>query len=209
MSLDLVLGSHNPSKVEQIRALFECLPVQLYSLSDLGIEGRAGEIGRNIFENALDKAFFAFAQVSDRNMWCIGEDTGLYIDVLNGEPGHRAARWAGDDATTEETMLYTLKRMNGMADRSAQFETVVVILTPEHKRLIFWGKVSGRILTEPRCAPPPKMPYSSIFVPDGHDLSFAEMSTHFENSISHRGMAFKQARAYLSRELARETYPQR
>ena len=127
----------------------------------------------------------------------MADDTGIFIHALNGEPGIRSSRWAGDTATTEEITGYTLKRLEGVADRSATFETLVALVSPECERHFFSGKVNGKILEAPRTKPQPKMPYSSIFVPDGTNQVWAEMTIDFENSISHRGRAFRQARAFL------------
>lgn len=198
--MDVVLSTRNPTKIEQIRAMFEDTEVRLHSLSDLGIEGEAVEDGQNIQENAFEKAIFAYNLLRGREMWTMADDTGLYINALGGEPGHRAARWAGDGATTVDTMIHTLSMLRGVTKRTAQFETCVVLMPPGGGRCTFWGKVSGWITATPRCEPQPGMPYSSIFIPDGESRVWAEMDVHYENSISHRGIAFRQVRQHLERQ---------
>jgi XTP/dITP diphosphohydrolase len=192
--MNIILSTRNPSKAEQIKAIFAGSPISILTLSDAGIEGEAVEDGTTLQENALKKAVFAH---QSGKVWAMADDTGLFIDHLDGVPGVRAARWAGETATTEEITWHTLKQLKGAADRSATFETVVAIVSPEGKQHFFSGKVRGQILEAPRTPPQPKMPYSPIFVPEGTDLVWAEMSVDFENSISHRGKAFRQAREFL------------
>lgn len=194
--MKIILSTRNPSKAEQIKAIFAGSPISILTLSDAGIEGEAVEDGTTLQENALKKALFVH---QSSKTWGMADDTGLFIDALDGIPGVRAARWAGETATTEEITRHTLKQLEGASDRSATFETVVAIVTPEGKQHFFSGKVRGKILEAPRTPPQPKMPYSPIFIPDGTDLVWAEMTVDFENSISHRGKAFQQAREFLEK----------
>ena len=80
----------------------------------------------------------------------MADDTGLFIDALNGEPGIKAARWAGETATTEEIMNYCLRRLKGVKDRSATFETSVAVVSPNGNEYFFSGKVRGQLLEAPR-----------------------------------------------------------
>ncbi len=194
--MKIILSTRNPSKAEQIKAMFVGSPFQILTLTEAGIEGEAVEDGNTLHENALKKARFAY-ELSDRDGWTMADDTGLFINHLNGAPGIKAARWAGDSATTDEITRYTLKQLEGASDRTAKFETVVAMVSPEGKEHYFSGQVNGSILEAPRTPPQPKMPYSPIFVPDGTDKVWAEMIVEEENLISHRGKAFRQARAFL------------
>jgi len=195
--MNIILATRNPSKTEQIKNLFRGSSVSILTPTEAGIEGEAIEDGATLQENALNKALFVWEQVSSPKLWVAADDTGLFMPALNNEPGVRSARWAGDTATTEEIMLYTLNRLKDMTDRSATFETLVALISPEGMYHFFSGKVHGKILEAPRTKPQPKMPYSPIFVPDGTDQVWAEMSVGFENTISHRGIAFRQVRAFL------------
>ena len=186
----IILSSRNPSKVEQIKAIFKDPRFSILSLDEAGVEGEAIENGLSLEENALKKAMFAHTLGGD---WAMADDTGLFINALGGKPGIRAARWAGDKATTEEITRYTLKELEGKKDRSANFITVVAVVSPRGQRYYFRGEVRGKLLEAPRVPPQPKMPYSPIFVPEGTNLVWAEMSVELENSISHRGKAFRKA----------------
>lgn len=196
--MDIVLSTRNPSKAAQIQALFDSAPVKILTLDDVKIVGEAVEDGTTLKENALKKALFVYECLNPKK-WVMAEDTGLFITALNGEPGIKAARWAGETATTDEITQHTLKRLEGAADRSATFETVVSLISPTGEQNFFSGTVTGSLLTAPRTKPRPKMPYSPLFVPDGETLVWAEMSVEHENRISHRGKAFRLARAFLEK----------
>ncbi|MBI3458961.1 non-canonical purine NTP pyrophosphatase [Candidatus Azambacteria bacterium] len=192
-NIDIILSTRNPSKAEQIKAVFIGSSFNILTLDEVGIQGEAIEDSFTLKENSLKKALFARRP----GQWSMADDTGIFITVLNGAPGIRAARWAGETATTEEITLHTLKSLEDKTDRSAFFETVVALISPEGKEYFFNGKVVGRILKSPKLPPQPKMPYSAIFAPEGMDKVWAEMTIEEENNISHRGQAFKQAREFL------------
>lgn len=196
--MEIILSTRNPSKAVQISEMFSGSPFVVRTLADAGIEGEAVEDAMTLEENAMKKALFAHQHAPDR--WTMADDTGLFILELGGAPGVHAARWAGD-ATTEEIMQYTLKRLEGAKDRTAVFRTVVAVVSPEGSEHWFMGEARGKLLEVPRCAPQPKMPYSPLFVPDGEELCWAEMDTAYENTVSHRGKAFAKVRAFLESRL--------
>ena len=197
---DIVLATRNLSKIVQIKAVLCGLPVQILSLNDVGIEGEAIEDGKTLEENARKKALFAWKPT---RKFCMAEDTGLSIDCLDGEPGIRAARWAGHYATTGETMRYTLERMQGVAmeNRTATFRTVAVVISPDGTESVFSGELRGVILTEPRILYVPNLPYSGIFLPEGQSEVLAEMLIEKINEISHRGKTFRQVFDYFEKIL--------
>ena len=156
------------------------------------------ETGKTLAENSAIKA--KYAQAHAPGYWTMADDTGIFIDALDGFPGVHSARWMGDDATTEEIMRGILKKMEGVQDRSATFKTSVVLVDPDGKEHVFSGERPGQLLEMPRCAPQPSMPYSSIFLPDGAEKVWAEMKTEEENVGSHRGKAFRQALAFLQEQ---------
>lgn len=199
--MEIILATRNRSKVDQIKGLFGGSQFSIKTLAEAGIEGDAVEDGVTLNANALKKAWYAFDK-SGRRFWTMADDTGLFIDALKGEPGIKAARWAGETATTEEVMNYCLDRLKGTKNRSATFETVVAIVAPNGMEHFFSGQVRGRLLEAPRVKFQPGMPYSGLFVPDGsNNLTWAEMSVEEENEISHRGKAFRQAKYFLEKQL--------
>lgn len=195
--MDLILSSRNKSKIVQIKAALDGLPLRVLSLEDAGIVGDVVEDGATLHENAYKKAMFAHEQTKG---WVIAEDTGFFIDALDGRPGIHAARWAGEGLTTEDIMHYTLRQLQDVPEgkRTATFTTVAILVSPEGVVSIFMGSVKGKLLTSPRTACQPNMPYSALFMPDGCDKVWAEMEPDEENKISHRGKAFRQVRHFLS-----------
>lgn len=196
--MELILSTRNPSKALQVQELFSGSRVTVTTLADAGIEGDAPEDGDTLEENARKKAAFARERIA--GPWIAADDTGIFITALNGEPGVRSARWAGD-VPTEAITAYCLERLAGATDRSAVFRTVVVALSPEGEEHVFSGEVHGTLLEAPRVPPHPKMPYSPIFVPDGETKCWAEMATEYENRISHRGAAFRKLRTFLEADV--------
>ncbi len=190
----IIVATRNPSKLEQIGLLLKNVPLPLISMASAGIEGEAVEDGITLGENASKKARYVHAQMNDS--YVIADDTGLFIEALDGAPGIHAARWAGP-LSTEAIMGFTLGRLRRATNRRATFRTVVAVVTPDGNMYHFEGEVAGYILMEPTCAPQPNMPYSSIFVPDGCVKTWAEMTIEEENAISHRGKAFRAALEFL------------
>jgi XTP/dITP diphosphohydrolase len=192
--MEIILSTRNPSKALQIQELFKDTGIHVLTLDEAGIEGEGVEDGTTLEENAFKKAQYAFEH--SENSWTMADDTGLYITALDGAPGIHAARWAGD-VSTDEITQYTLKKIEGKEDRSAIFRTVVVVLSPEGEKFVFDGEVAGSLLEVPPVPPQPMMPYSPLFVPDGHVKCWSEMTTEEENRVSHRGIAFRKVHEFL------------
>ena len=192
--MNIILSTRNPSKALQIKAIFGGSLLSIQTLAEAGIGGEAVEDGMTLEANAAKKALYAH-ECGDGS-WTMADDTGIFIDALGGEPGVRSARWAGD-VPTEEITKYTLQCLENASDRSATFRTVVVVISPDGVEHTFVGEVRGTLLIAPRVPPQPKMPYSPLFVPNGQEKVWAEMTTEEENTISHRGIAFRKVRAFL------------
>lgn len=163
-----------------------------------GVTGEAVEDGETLYDNALKKVRFVFDRLIEK-AWVMSDDTGLFIDALNGLPGVNTAYWAGKGKAEKETMMYALEQMRDIADRRATFKTSALLMSPEGSIYHFEGSAPGKLLHAPRLAPQPKMPYSSIFEPDeGGGKVWAEMSVDEENEISHRGKAFRQVIGFFA-----------
>lgn len=196
----IILATRNPSKAEQIKGVFGDSIFTIQTLADTDITGEAVEDGETLTANAFKKALYVYERLNPKQ-WVAADDTGFFIRALDGAPGIKAARWAGENMETEEITAYTLERLAGITDRQATFRTVVALISPSGEKYFFNGTVTGKILEAPRRPPQPKMPYSAIFVPDGSELSWAEMTVQEENEISHRGKAFRRAKKFLERGL--------
>lgn len=195
----VILSTRNPSKTLQIKELLKDTVITIHTLDDVGIEGEAIEDGATLEENATKKAVYAFSRAPfSTSAYVVAEDTGLFIPALNNEPGIYAARYAGKHATTEETLRYMLQKLAGITDRRATFTTVVAMITPNGALEFFEGSIEGWMMEEPQAPPQPKMPYSSLFRPCGHDKVWAQMTPQEENAISHRGIAFRKVATFLN-----------
>ena len=192
---DIILATRNPGKAEQVRAMFQGSSWTIQTMAEAGVVGEAVENGLTLAQNALAKTLFVSRELPTQ--WVMGEDTGLFIYALNGEPGGRTARWAGEHATTEEIMRYALHRLAGHENRFARFRTVVVVAQPSGLTHTFEGWIYGTILCEPQGTPPPKLPYSAIFLPYGSDKTLAQMTPEELRALTHRGKAFQKVRAFL------------
>ncbi len=181
---EIVLATQNPHKIEEIKKI---LPghLKLKSLKDIGFKGSLKETGKTLEENALQK----LRQITrPYDVDAIADDTGLEVEALNGAPGVYSARYAGDQASYEDNVNKLLKDMEGVENRQAQFRTVVAVSQGSDEHLLS-GTIKGRIATEPRGTG--GFGYDSVFIPEGYDLTFAEMGEAEKNKISHRAMALK------------------
>lgn len=181
----LLFATTNAGKAEELAAYLNGLPVDLRFLADLEDPPEVAEDGETLESNAHKKAEVLFERVGYPT---VADDTGLEVDVLDGAPGVRSARFAGPDVTDEDNRRRLLEVLEGETDRSARFRTVLAYVTDEGTRL-YEGVCEGRILTEERGTG--GFGYDRLFLPEGHDRTFAEMETETKNEISHRGRALR------------------
>ena len=168
------------------------LPIEILSAEEANVTGEAAEDGATFAENAIKKARYVVEQTGK---WAMADDSGLCTDALNGAPGVLTARWAGG----RDLIEYTLDKMGGIPEsrRQAHFESAVALVAPDGTESIFSGRVSGSLALTPRGVPRLKLPYDVLFIPDGYNQTFAEMSSEQKNAISHRGLAFQKLKKFL------------
>jgi len=178
----IVLTTQNPHKITEINKI---LPekIQLKSLNDIKFNGKLKETGNTLVDNALQK----LRQISlPYDVDAIADDTGLEVDALKGAPGVYSARFAGKNASYEDNVNKLLEALKDETNRKARFRTVIAY-SQGNKEHVLEGVVNGHITTEPRGTG--GFGYDSVFVPEGYDKTFAEMSEEEKNKISHRAMA--------------------
>lgn len=187
----IVFATNNQHKLSEVRAILGAA-YDIRSLEDIGCRADIPETGATFAENALQKAqyvkqFYGFD--------CFADDSGLEVDALGGAPGVRSARYASEEGhDNEANNAKLLRELEGVTDRKADFKTVIAFLEGDTVHY-FEGRVDGTILTAPRGEG--GFGYDPLFMPDGHSLSFAEMSAEAKNSISHRGRAVSEFVDYL------------
>lgn len=166
--------------------------IRLLSLDDIGCHEDIAETAETIEGNALLKAQYVFDNYSTA---CFADDSGLEVTALNGAPGVYSARYAGEDRDAAANNNKLLQALRDKEDRSARFKTVIALISPEGQRL-FEGLCEGRIIHAPRGDK--GFGYDPIFLPDGFDETFAEMSMEQKGAISHRGIVISKLIEYLS-----------
>ncbi len=178
----LVFATNNAHKLEEV-ADKVAGKVKLLSLNDIGCHDDIAEIGTTFQANASIKSYYIYQKY---NLNCFGDDSGLEINALNGEPGVYSARYAGEHGNHQANMDKVLEKLKDETDRSARFRTVISLIW-EDKEYFFEGTVNGSIRHERSGTA--GFGYDPIFQPDGYDITFAEMSLTEKNSISHRAIA--------------------
>lgn len=195
----LVMATGNMGKVKEMKHLLSGLGINVMSAAEAGVSGHAEEDGDTLEENALKKARYVAERSRD---WVVADDTGLFVDALDGRPGVHSARHAGSDATDEEKRDRVLSEMKAvpLAQRTAQFTSVVALIDPERHEHTFTGTITGHIPQKPAGTPRVHLPYDEIFTTE-NGKTFAEMTDEEKNSMSHRRKAFDQLRNYIIRNL--------
>lgn len=209
--MKLVFASNNAHKLQEVRAIMP-KGIEVLSLREVGFFAEIEENGRTLEENSKIKADAVAAFINDRmsaspndGMMIDGvfaDDTGLEIDALHGEPGVYTARWykmptpslpVGKESLSEGEIFHAnrskaLRELEGKNDRGAQFRTVITLIRGA-ETLQVEGVVRGKIAEKE--SGNGGFGYDPVFIPDGKECTFAEMSEAEKNAISHRGRALK------------------
>jgi XTP/dITP diphosphohydrolase len=190
----LVFTTNNLHKLQEVRAILDG-KVNIRSLSEIGCFDEIPETADTLEGNALMKAKYVYDRFQ---LDCFADDTGLEIEALGGEPGVFSARYAGLEQDSYKNRMKVLRLMKQQTNRKARFRTVIALIL-QGEEYFFEGKISGVIANEPRGEG--GFGYDSIFVPDGYEKTFAELSAEQKNQISHRAIAVKKfADFILSKE---------
>jgi XTP/dITP diphosphohydrolase len=189
--MKLCLATNNAHKVEELQALLG-ESFQLQTLNDIGCFDDIPETADTFEGNSLQKAFYIWERFQ---LNCIADDSGLEVDALNGEPGIFSARYAGTHGNHENNMQKLLKNLEGIDNRSAQFRCVITLIISGIAHH-FEGIIRGKIIHQKRGSQ--GFGYDPLFVPDGYNRTFAEMSIEEKNPISHRGLAVAKMITFLS-----------
>jgi XTP/dITP diphosphohydrolase len=196
--LELVIASANPDKVVEILEIFAPLLGDRVSILPRPPElGEIDETGTTLAANAEIKAR-AICAATGRA--AVADDTGLEVDALDGAPGVYSARYAGEHATYAENVDKLLGALDGITDRTARFRTAAVVCFPDGRMLSATGAAEGRILLAP--SGELRFGYDPVFVPDGEERSYAELTAPEKHAISHRGRAFRTLATLLLAEIA-------
>ena len=188
----LIFATNNRNKVAEIQTLvgpnFMIIP-----LKEAGIDIDIPEPHDQLEANALEKAMTIF-NMTQQN--CFSEDTGLEILALDGAPGVKSARYAGENSNPQANIDLVLSKMTGVENRNAQFRTVICLIW-ENQTYYFEGICKGQILNNMQGEN--GFGYDPIFLPDGASISFANMTMEEKNTYSHRKKAVTQLFEFLGK----------
>ena len=187
--MKILIASRNRHKLEEIRAIFRLPAVELVAADDFPGLPEVVEDGRTFPANAVKKAMLLALAA---RVWTLADDSGLEVDALEGAPGVHSARYAGEPVDYQANNAKLLAAMREQVVRTARFRCVVALADASGRAQIAEGTCEGRIIHEARGTQ--GFGYDPLFVPDGYELTFAEMDAELKNKLSHRARALKRAR---------------
>lgn len=188
-----VFVTHNANKSAEIGKMTAGV-IDIVNLDNVGIEEDIPETGTTFEANALQKADYVYQKLG---MNCFADDSGLMVEALDNEPGVYSARYAGEPVDMARNIEKLLDNIKDKPNRKAKFVTVIALIH-NGERHFFKGVVNGRIIDTPRGSN--GFGYDPIFVPDGYDRTFAELSSEEKNKISHRSKAMGLLLDYLLKQ---------
>lgn len=188
--MKLIFATNNAHKLREVSQVVGDR-FTLLTPRECGIDEDIPEEQPTLEGNALQKARYIYARTG---MDCFADDTGLEVDALGGEPGVRSARYATDGHDDEANKRLLLERMQGVEARGAQFRTAIALIIGG-KEYLFEGIVRGNITLEEQGDG--GFGYDPLFVAEGCEQSFAEISAEEKNAISHRGRAVRKLAEFL------------
>ncbi len=190
MPIQLVFATNNRHKLDEVSDKLNGA-IQLLTLADIGCVDDIEENGSTFEENANIKSNYIY---KNYQLNCFGDDSGLIVDALNGEPGVFSARYAGEHGNHAANIAKVLEKLQGASNRAARFKTVISLIW-NGQEYFFDGVVEGIIRETPSGSE--GFGYDPIFQPAGYDITFAEMSLAEKNAISHRAKAVEKLIAFL------------
>jgi len=189
--MKLIFATNNQHKIDEIRSVLG-KKIEIITLKEAGINIDIPEPYNTLEENASGKSKTIF-DITATN--CFSEDTGLEVNELNGEPGVKSARYAGEGRSFDANIEKLLSNLSGKSDRTARFRTVISLLI-DGTETLFEGICEGRIIEKKRGLK--GFGYDPVFIPTGSDKTFAEMDIVEKNRFSHRKKAIEKLVAFLN-----------
>lgn len=196
--MTVLIATRNRHKLEEIRQLFALPSLRLVAADEVpGLPGDVVEDADTFEGNALKKARELCAA---SGLWTLADDSGLEVEALGNAPGVYSARYAGEPCDYAANNAKLLRDLAGVTERRAHFRCVIALCAPDGREWTVEGRCEGQIISEARGAN--GFGYDPLFVPDGHEKTFAELDSSVKNAMSHRGRALRAAaetwRAWLS-----------
>lgn len=196
----LIIASNNQGKINEIKKVLNDMPINVFSLKDIGLDIDVEEDGITFEENAKKKSEEIYKELikkGENNFIVMSDDSGLEVEYLNGEPGVYSARYAGEhgnDKKNNEKLLLNLKGVS-YDNRSARFVCQLALINDKNIYKSVTGTVNGYILEEERGYD--GFGYDPLFLYEPFNKTFAELTIEEKNDISHRGIALKKISAVI------------
>ena len=187
--MKILIASRNAHKIQEIREIFDLPGVEWVSTAEFPDLHDVEEDGDTFEANAVKKAT-ELARAT--GLWALADDSGLEVAALGNAPGVFSARYAGEPCNHANNNAKLLRELEGKADRSARFRCVAALSDPSGRAETVSGSCPGHILSKLRGAK--GFGYDPLFVPGGHEKTFAEMGNEQKNILSHRGRAMTLAK---------------
>ena len=189
--IKLVFATNNKNKLKEVQAMLT--NIEIVSLADINCFEDIPETADTLEGNAILKANYVTEKFG---LNCFADDTGLEVEALNNAPGVYSARYAGEENNSEANMQKLLKNLENEPNKKAQFKTVIA-LNMNGKQFIFEGICEGHILSKKQGEE--GFGYDPVFMPNGYNQSFAEMTMIDKGTISHRGKAIQELVTFLKK----------
>ena len=190
--MQLCFVTNNKNKLLEVSSILKPI-IKINSLDDIEFYDQIPETGSTLEENSLEKAKYIYDKFG---MNCFADDTGLEIDSLDGSPGVYSARYAGLNCNADDNINLVLNKMKGFSNRKATFRTIITLFL-DSEQFSFEGKIDGKISFEPKGDF--GFGYDPIFIPNGFNITFGEMSSLDKNKISHRKKAINRLSLFLDK----------
>ncbi len=187
----LIFATNNKNKVTEVKKILSG-KFDILTLEEAGIDIDIPEPFDTLEENAREKAS-VISKLTNKN--CFSEDTGLEVEALNGAPGVKSARYAGESRDFEHNIDKLLDNLKDLKNRHAQFRTIICLILNGEEHF-FEGICKGSIIANRRGHS--GFGYDPVFIPEGSEKTFAEMTLEEKNLFSHRKKAVEKLTNYLN-----------
>lgn len=195
----LIISTDNENKAKELREILKDLPLEILTKKEAGIQNlQVVEDGDTLEHNSLKKARELAGLV---DYMVMADDSGLFVDALDGAPGVYSSRYGGEDGNDALNNQTLLKNLKGK-ERTAAFRTVIALVTEDGRETTVQGECRGKIMEEPKGEN--GFGYDPLFVPEGYSETFAQLPIQVKNSISHRRRAIDALREKLEAILSEQ-----
>ena len=191
---ELIFFSYNHHKIKEIKQILENNQLKIKILNDFKKTSGPEEKGDTFIKNAIIKSNFAFKKFG---LPCFADDTGICISAMNNQPGVRSNRFQEENGGFEKTFDIIINETKRKKKFDAFFQTTIALTTNKNSTICFDGVVKGKISSEPLGTL--GFHYDPIFIPDGANKTYAQMSTEEKNQISHRAIAINKLKIFLGK----------